>query len=162
MSSKTVDDFLDHVRKSAQDGTLVRLNLGASIQPDGIRNVFIRPVRLKDSSVLSFVYRHPTRDVTKNFSNDEAIDLLRDLLGQQFLNGFLSTTTGTAQLTWHGSWSRSSTEPYAAVSALVPSRTVRCEPAENPNAPIFSGSNPRFFASLRTRRTARCPSSHAL
>ena len=100
MSSKTVDDFLDHVRKSAQDGTLVRLNLGASIQPDGIRNVFIRPVRLKDSSVLSFVYRHPTRDVTKNFSNDEAIDLLRDLLGQQFLNGFLSTTTGTAQLTF--------------------------------------------------------------
>jgi len=100
MSSKTVDDFLDYVRKSAQDGTLVRLNLGASIQPDGIRNVFIRPVRLKDSSVLSFVYRHPTRDVTKNFSNDEAIDLLRDLLGQQFLNGFLSTTTGTAQLTF--------------------------------------------------------------
>jgi len=100
MSSKTVDDFLDRVRQSAGDGTLVRLNLGASIQPDGIRNVFIRPVRLKDAAMLSFVYRHPTRDVTKNFAQDEAIDLLRDLLGQQFLNGFLSTTTGTAQLTF--------------------------------------------------------------
>ena len=100
MSSKTVDDFLDHVRQSAQDGTLVRLNLGAPLQPDGIRNVFIRPVSLKDATVLSFVYRHPTRDVTKNFSHSEAIELLRDLLGQQFLNGFLSTTTGTAQLTF--------------------------------------------------------------
>jgi hypothetical protein len=100
MSSKTVDDFLDRVRQSAADGTLVRLNLGASIQPDGIRNVFIRPVRLKDAAMLSFVYRHPTRDVTKNFAQDEALDLLRDLLGQQFLNAFLSTTTGTAQLTF--------------------------------------------------------------
>ena len=43
MSSKTLDDFLERVRQSAGDGTLVRLNLGASIQPDGIRNVFIRP-----------------------------------------------------------------------------------------------------------------------
>ena len=100
MSSKTVDDFLDHVRQSAQDGTLVRLNLGAPLQPDGIRNVFIRPVSLKDSTVLSFVYRHPTRDVTKNFSHSEAIELLRDLLGQQFLNAFLSTTISTVQLTF--------------------------------------------------------------
>ena len=100
MSAKTVDDFLDRVRQSAGDGTLVRLNLGVSIQPDGIRNVFIRPVRLKDSSLLSFVYRHPTRDVTKNFPPGEALDLLRDLLGRQFLNAFLSTTTGTAQLTF--------------------------------------------------------------
>ena len=100
MSAKTVDDFLDRVRQSAGDGTLVRLNLGASIQPDGIRNVFIRPVRLKDSALLSFVYRHPTRDVTKNFPPDEALDLLRDLLGRQFLNAFLSTTAGTAQLTF--------------------------------------------------------------
>ena len=100
MSSNTVDDFLDRVRRSAQDGTLVRLNLGASVQPDGIRNVFIRPVRLKEAPVLSFVYRHPTRDVTKNFPHDEALDLLRDLLGREFLNAFLSTTTGTAQLTF--------------------------------------------------------------
>ena len=100
MSSKTLDDFLERVRQSAGDGTLVRLNLGASIQPDGIRNVFIRPVRLREAALLSFVYRHPTRDVTKNFPHDEALDLLRDLLGRQFLNAFLSTTTGTAQLTF--------------------------------------------------------------
>jgi hypothetical protein len=98
VSEHSLEEFLERVRASVTDGTFVRLNLGASVQRDGIRNVFIRPVRLREEMKLSFVYRHPTQDVTKNFPLDESIPLLADLLGREFLNAFLSTTTGTAQL----------------------------------------------------------------
>ncbi len=88
------------VEASLVDGTFVRLNLGISVNRDGIRNVFIRPVLLKDGPMLSFLYRYPTRDLTRNFPHDEALILLRELLGREFLNGFLSATNGTAQLTF--------------------------------------------------------------
>jgi hypothetical protein len=88
------------VEASLQDGTFVRLNLGIPVNRDGIRNVFLRPVELKEGRMLSFLYRYPTRDMTRNFPYDEALVLLRELLGRDFLNGFLSATNGTAQLTF--------------------------------------------------------------
>jgi hypothetical protein len=88
------------VEASLQDGTFVRLNLGIPVNRDGIRNVFLRPVELKEGRMLSFLYRYPTRDLTRNFPYDEALVLLRELLGRDFLNGFLSATNGTAQLTF--------------------------------------------------------------
>jgi len=100
VSQNSLDEFLQRLEASLGDGTFVRLNLGIPTGRDGVRNVFIRLVELKEGRRLSFLYRYPTRDLTRNFAQDEAIDLLRDLLGQQFLNAFLSTTTGTAQLTF--------------------------------------------------------------
>ncbi len=100
MSQPTLQEFLDRVQASIGEATFVRLNLGIPVDRDGIRNVFVRPVVLKEGFMLSFLYRYPTRDLTRNFPPEEALEILRELLGRQFLNGFLSATNGTAQLTF--------------------------------------------------------------
>jgi SAM-dependent methyltransferase len=99
VSHPAVEQFFTELRASLAEGRFVRLNLGVPTQRDGARNVFIRPVLIKGTASLSFVYRHPTRDLTRNFPPDEGVSLLAELLGNEFLNGFLSTTTGTLQLT---------------------------------------------------------------
>ena len=100
MSPNSVEEFMQRLKASLGDGTFVRLNLGIPVGREGIRNVFIRPVELKEGRRLSFLYRYPTRDLTRNFPIEEGLELLPELLGRDFLNGFLSTTTGTAQLTF--------------------------------------------------------------
>jgi len=91
--------FLERLQAAVADNTLVRLNLGGPTGRDrSIRNLFIRPVRLRGELLLSFVYRHATRDVTKNQTPADAYVLLDDLLGNEFSDAFLSATTGTAHL----------------------------------------------------------------
>lgn len=91
--------FLDRLRAAIGDGTLVRVNLGGAqaIDPT-LRNVFIRPIAIKGVLHLSFTYRHANRDIVKNHLPDAAVALIDDLLGQEFNDAFLSTTTGTAHL----------------------------------------------------------------
>ena len=91
--------FLERLQAAVADGTFVRLNLGGPTGRDrSIRNLFIRPVKLRGELFLSFVYRHVARDVTKNQAPADAYVLLDELLGNEFTDAFLSTTTGTAHL----------------------------------------------------------------
>lgn len=43
--------------------------------------------------MLSFVYRHETKDVTKNYGLEDALEQISDLLTQQFFNAVLFTST---------------------------------------------------------------------
>lgn len=93
------DRFLALLRTALADGTLVKLTLGKPRGSDPtLRNLFIRPVALKSGPHLAFLYRHDTRDVTKNHARSEALVLLEPLLGRDFLDAHLFTTTETAQL----------------------------------------------------------------
>ena len=69
------ETFLTELRTSVQDGTFVKLTLG---KPRGgeadLQNVYIRPLTLRGAPHLSFVWRHKTNDITKNFSPAEALD----------------------------------------------------------------------------------------
>lgn len=90
---------MDRLRKATTEGTLVRLNLGGPNGRDrSIRNVFIRPVRLRGELQLSFTYRHSSKDVVKNHAPEPAFALVDDLLGNEFTDGYLSATDGTAHL----------------------------------------------------------------
>jgi SAM-dependent methyltransferase len=81
--------------------TLVKLTLGkprpGAPEPT-LRNVFVRPVTLKTGPQLSFVYRHDTRDITKNLPAAEAGNVIRSLLAESFLDAHLFTPLQTAQL----------------------------------------------------------------
>lgn len=91
--------FFDQFRAAVEAGTFVRVNLGHPLREDGVRNIFVRPVQLRDGLHLSFTYRHERRDVVKNLPPEEAYSLLDELIGNSFANAFLSLTTGTFQLT---------------------------------------------------------------
>ncbi len=83
------------------DDTLVKLTLGKpapTARESGLKNLFVRPVTLKSGPHLSFVYRYATKDVTKNFTAEAALAVVRGLLGSEFLDAHLFTPMQTAQL----------------------------------------------------------------
>jgi SAM-dependent methyltransferase len=91
--------FLALLRSSVSDGTLVKLTLGKHRGSDPtLRNVFVRPVELKSGPRFSCVWRHTTRDVTKNLTGDELGAEVDHLLGRTFLDAHLFTTAEQAQI----------------------------------------------------------------
>src|SRR5690606_4287265 len=63
-----------------------------------LRNAFVRPVTLKSGAQFSFVYRHSTRDITKNHPAETAAGEIERLLANDFLDAHLFTSTQQAQL----------------------------------------------------------------
>ena len=67
----------DLLRAALTSGTLIRATLGGYSRRDqSIRKLYVRPILLKDVPHLSFLWRHDTRDVTRNFPHDEGLALL--------------------------------------------------------------------------------------
>jgi Methyltransferase domain len=64
-----------------------------------LQRVLVRPIVLKDQPVLSFVYSHTTRDITKNLPHAEGLARVATLLGMRFRNAHLFTPEGETQLT---------------------------------------------------------------
>ncbi len=98
-----LDRFLPLLRAALTDGPLTKLTLGkpapALTRADPtLHNLFVRPVALKTGPQLTFVWRHATRDVTKNHPPAEALTLVESALGRDFLDAHLITPTQTAQL----------------------------------------------------------------
>ena len=91
--------FLTELRASVRSGIFVKLTLGKprGVEAD-IRNLYIRPLTLRGTPHLSFVWRHATKDITKNFSPAEALDQIETLIGVKFFSAHLFTTVRTAQL----------------------------------------------------------------
>lgn len=91
--------FLLLLRTAIDDGSLVKLTLGKPVGADPtLRNLFVRPVALKAGPRLSFLWRHDTRDVTKNLIHDEALAEIDRLLGPAFRDGHLFTASESVQL----------------------------------------------------------------
>ena len=68
--------FIALLAENITRGTFEKLTLGKPRQPaadPALQNVFVRPIALKSGPHLTFVWRHATRDVTKNFPTAEAV-----------------------------------------------------------------------------------------
>ncbi len=93
------DRFLTLLHAAVRENALVKLTLGKHRGADAtLINLFVRPVALKAGPHLAFVWRHATRDVTKNHAAADALAQLEPLIGRAFLDAHLFTTTQTAQL----------------------------------------------------------------
>src|SRR5688572_24808367 len=75
--------FFDLLRASIRDGTLVKLTLGK---------------HRGAGAHLSLLWRHATRDITKNHPPAEALTLIEPLIGGDFLDAHLFTPAQNAQL----------------------------------------------------------------
>jgi SAM-dependent methyltransferase len=93
------DRLLEKLRAAVAAGTFARLTLSEPVGAEpGLRNVYARPVELREGRRVSIVWRHATRDVTKNLPPDTAIETIGALLGASFVRAHLFTTTGDWRL----------------------------------------------------------------
>ncbi|HZK06980.1 MAG TPA: SAM-dependent methyltransferase [Bacteroidales bacterium] len=86
-------EFLDTIATSFETNILTKLTLSkVRSKSADMRNVFVRPVMIKELLQLSFVYRFQTRDVTENLPIDQALPTIEQLLTSDFYQGNLFTT----------------------------------------------------------------------
>ena len=88
-----LQSFLQQLTTSIEKQTLIKITLGnRKIKSADLKNVFIKPVLLKKAIKLSFVYRYPTNDITKNFDIEESMVLIEKMMLNEFNNADIFTT----------------------------------------------------------------------
>jgi len=90
----SIKQFIADFQSAFANGQLIKGTLSKpTVQaPEGLKNVYFRPVSLKSGLKVAFNYRYQTRDEVKNYTPDEAIAQLETLLGNKLLNADLFTT----------------------------------------------------------------------
>lgn len=91
--------FLEKLKAALDDETFVKLTLSEPADRD-LRNVYGRLVELRDGLHVQLVYRHQTRDVTKNVALSDAVYVVGREIEGAFARAYLFTTTGDWQ--WRG------------------------------------------------------------
>lgn len=95
-----VAEFLTLLEAAVRDGSFQRLTLGKPRGGDDptLQNVYIRPVLLKGGPHLSFLWRHDTRDLTKNVDPEDGVMEVGRLVGATFHSAHLFLPKRTVQL----------------------------------------------------------------
>ncbi len=87
-----MEKFFEKVDLSLKNGSFVKMTLSKPVvKNDELRNVYIKPILLKDNKMYQFTYRYERRDETKNFSDFQTIEQLRSLVPEKFQNVSLFT-----------------------------------------------------------------------
>jgi len=91
--------FLRLLRTALAERKFQRLLLNRHEGEDAsIERLTVRDIELRGERALSFLWRHKTKDVTKNHPLDEGLALIDQLLGQDFQQAHLDTLAEEAQL----------------------------------------------------------------
>ncbi|MEY8689036.1 MAG: SAM-dependent methyltransferase [Leptothrix sp. (in: b-proteobacteria)] len=124
--------FLRLLQTALATGSLVRLTLSRyhGALPD-LERLLARPVQLRGQACLQLVYRHTSKDITKNHPNAEALDVLAALIGPDFQNAHLQTDRQEVQLTVKRKGGRDKSLLRVGKLAQDPARPDEPETAEH-------------------------------
>ena len=92
--SETLEKFLNRVAEAAEQSTLVKMTLSKPAQKhDELRNVYVKPVLIKEKRLFAFTYHYERRDEVKNYDATQMHDILREMVPNRFLNAVLFTVS---------------------------------------------------------------------
>ena len=81
MSTDKVNAFIETFKNHFNSGSFLKVNLGNYKGDDKtLKKILVKPIQIKKGLVLSFTYRHKTKDITKNYELKEGLDLILDFL----------------------------------------------------------------------------------
>jgi len=91
--------FLSALAEGVADGSAQRVLLSKPVDKgDDLERVTARPLVLRGERVLSFVFRHRTKDITKNEPVDAALATVAELVGARFAHAHLFARDAELQL----------------------------------------------------------------
>ena len=92
--AENLEKFLSLVSEAAGQSTLVKMTLSKPAQKhDELRNVYVKPVLLKEKRLFAFTYRYERRDEVKNYDAAQMMDNLKEMIPTRFLNVVLFTVS---------------------------------------------------------------------
>ena len=92
--SENLDIFLNSVSKAAEQSTLVKMTLSKPVQKhDELRNIYVKPVLIKEKRLFAFTYHYERRDEVKNYDASQMLEILEEMLPKRFMNAVLFTVS---------------------------------------------------------------------
>ena len=86
------EQFITSITESILQRTFIKISLGNyKGSEEGLKNIYVKRILIKRTENLSFTYRYKTRDIVKNFTIDEGMKLVQELME----NGFKIATLFT-------------------------------------------------------------------
>jgi 2-polyprenyl-3-methyl-5-hydroxy-6-metoxy-1,4-benzoquinol methylase len=93
------EQFIEALSQSLEGGAFIKLSLGKYRGADAnLQKMLIRLIETKKGTRLFFLYRYNTRDMVKNYSFDEGVGLVSEMLGASFMSAHLFTTQQDVQI----------------------------------------------------------------
>ncbi len=90
MQNNPKEVFLDKLARIIHSRELIRLTISnRQNKISDLNSILITITELKRGYRLNFVYRHSTKDITKNYEFDEGINLITEILEKDFCNADL-------------------------------------------------------------------------
>ena len=89
---ENIEKFLNRVAVAAENSALVKLTLSKPANKhDELRNIYVKPVLIKEKRLFAFTYHYERRDEVKNYDIAQMLDILKEMLPARFLNAVLFT-----------------------------------------------------------------------
>lgn len=142
--------FLERLRICLDENTFVKLTLGKYRGKDeGIQRIQVRRLLIKGDPCLSFVYRYATKEITKNTTVADGVDMIAELLGDPFKSAHLFSLKEDLHIEF-------SRKGRCAWHSSPPSCTeIPSETHDREKARILDAASP-FLASLGVTDEAGC------
>ncbi len=87
-----LQSFLQKISESFNRQELIKITLGNKKDKSAeLKNIFIKPVTIKNAEKLAFTYRNNTNDTFKNYDAKESLILIEKMLQTNFYNADLFT-----------------------------------------------------------------------
>ena len=91
---KRMEKFFAKVENSLKDNSIVKMTLSKPVSKNNeLRNVYVKPILLKDNKMYQFTFRYERRDETKNFDARQTLEQMKNLVPEVFQNVSLFTMT---------------------------------------------------------------------
>ena len=89
-----MEKFFEKLENSLKDNSIIKMTLSKPVLKNNeMRNVYIKPILLKNNKMYQFAYRYERRDETKNFDAKHTMEQMRNLVPEVFQNVSLFTLT---------------------------------------------------------------------
>lgn len=87
LNHENLEAFKELLADSLANDTLIKVSLSNyQGEEKDLKNIYIRRVLLKAGERLAFTYRYQTRDIVKNYTHKEGLDLISGYLSSGFKN----------------------------------------------------------------------------
>ena len=89
-----MEKFFEKLDSALKNGSIVKMTLSKPVSKNNdLRNIYIKPIMLKNNKMYQFTYRYDRRDETKNFDAKQTMEQVRSLVPEVFQNVSLFTLT---------------------------------------------------------------------
>ena len=92
MMQENLEKYFRLISEAAEQGALVKMTISKPLHKhDELRNIYVKPVLIREKRLFAFTYHYERRDEVKNYNAGQMLDTLKELLPNRFLNAVLFT-----------------------------------------------------------------------